>query len=509
MLEIVLPAPSLPACRAVRLSSASQDSSAGGGASPGAADMSLAGAVPVFQECYDSAGRSAHARGQMDVLMPQLGETVAEGKITQWYKAPGDAVQPGDNLFEIETDKTSMEVPATAAGVLAEIRARVGEVVPVGAVVAVISGGKGAAAGAVAASAGPAGAAPQRPVPAAPVAAPASGPASAVNGVARPIKLDPFFEVRTPERNYGPARRGSVTVTPLARRLAAESGIDLDAVRGSGPHGRIFARDLATAAERPRAAAPAGLTAQQVMQQVKALYEPGSYQEVALDNMRATIAARLVEAKQAIPHFYLTADVGTDALVRLREDANAAAPTARDGTPAFRLSLNDIIVKAWAAALQRVPAANAVWAGDRILRLAHADIGVAVAIEGGLFTPIVRHAETKTLSAISAEIRDLSARARARRLKPQEYRGGSSVVSNLGMHGIREFAAIINPPHATVLAVGAARRQHVERLDGSVAFAGQMTVTLSCDHRVVDGALGAGLLAAFRGFIENPVTALA
>ena len=509
MLEIVLPAPSLPACRAVRLSSASQDSSAGGGASPGAADMSLAGAVPVFQECYDSAGRSAHARGQMDVLMPQLGETVAEGKITQWYKAPGDAVQPGDNLFEIETDKTSMEVPATAAGVLAEIRARVGEVVPVGAVVAVISGGKGAAAGAVAASAGPAGAAPQRPVPAAPVAAPASGPASAVNGVARPIKLDPFFEVRTPERNYGPARRGSVTVTPLARRLAAESGIDLDAVRGSGPHGRIFARDLATAAERPRAAAPAGLTAQQVMQQVKALYEPGSYQEVALDNMRATIAARLVEAKQAIPHFYLTADVGTDALVRLREDANAAAPAARDGKPAFRLSLNDIIVKAWPAALQRVPAANAVWAGDRILRLAHADIGVAVAIEGGLFTPIVRHAETKTLSAISAEIRDLSARARARRLKPQEYQGGSSVVSNLGMHGIREFAAIINPPHATVLAVGAARRQPVERPDGSVAFVGQMTVTLSCDHRVVDGALGAELLAAFRGFIENPVTALA
>ncbi len=448
----------------------------------------------------------------MDVLMPQLGETVAEGKITQWYKALGDTVQPGDNLFEIETDKTSMEVPATAAGVLAEIRAAVGQVVPVGAVVAVISDEKGVAAGAAAASAMPGSPAPApssapprpAPAPAKAAAAPASRPAPAANGAAGPLKLDPFFEVRTPERNYGPARRGNVTITPLARRLAAESGIDLDAVRGSGPHGRIFARDLATAAQRPRAAA-VGPTAQQV----KALYEPGSYREVPLDNMRATIAARLVEAKQAVPHFYLTADVAIDALLRLREDANAAAPKGRDGTPAFKLSLNDIVVKAWAAALQRVPAANAVWAGDRILRLVHSDIGVAVAIDGGLFTPVVRQAETKTLSAISAEIGDFSARARARRLKPQEYQGGSSVVSNLGMHGIREFAAIINPPHATVLAVGAARRQPVERPDGSIAFVGQMTVTLSCDHRVVDGALGAELLAAFRGFIENPVTALA
>jgi pyruvate dehydrogenase E2 component (dihydrolipoamide acetyltransferase) len=440
----------------------------------------------------------------MDVLMPQLGETVAEGKITQWYKAPGDRIEPGDNLFEIETDKTSMEVPATTAGVLAEVRAKVGDVVPVGSVVAVISGSAGAAAAPTAAVA-PLAAAPARP---------GASSGSALNGVRSsvshtdraitpggpPPKLDPFFEVRTPERNYGPARRqGGVTVTPLARRLAAEGGIDLGAIRGSGPHGRIHARDIA-ATQRPAAAGPTS-------QQVKALYAPGSYEEVALDNMRATIAARLVEAKQAVPHFYLTADVATDALLRLREDANA--PKAKDGTPAFRLSLNDIIVKAWAAALQRVPAANAVWAGDSILRLTRSDVGVAVAIEGGLFTPIVRSAESKTLSAISAEIKDLSARARARRLKPAEYQGGSSVVSNLGMHGIREFAAIINPPHATVLAVGAARRQPVERPDGGIAFIGQMTVTLSCDHRVVDGALGAELLAAFRGFIENPVTALA
>ena len=449
----------------------------------------------------------------MDVLMPQLGETVAEGKITQWYKAPGDAVQPGDNLFEIETDKTSMEVPATAAGVLAEIRAGVGEVVPVGTIVAVISdAGTGAVANVPRAAAPPAprSSLPTQPRPAA--AAPATmtaAPAPPTANGAAPARLDPFFEVRTPTRNFGPARRGSVTVTPLARRLAAESGIDLDAVRGSGPHGRILARDLAAAARPPHAAASAGATAQQAMQYVRALYEPGSYEEVPLDNMRATIAARLVEAKQAIPHFYLTADVGTDALIRLREDANAAAPKARDGAPAYKLSLNDIVVKAWAAALQRVPAANAVWAGDRILRLAHSDIGVAVAVDGGLFTPIVRSAETKTLSAISAEIKDLSARARTRRLKPQEYQGGSSVVSNLGMYAIREFAAIINPPHSTVLAVGAARRQPVEKPDGGVAFVGQMTVTLSCDHRVVDGALGAELLAAFRGFVENPVTALA
>jgi pyruvate dehydrogenase E2 component (dihydrolipoamide acetyltransferase) len=456
----------------------------------------------------------------MDVLMPQLGETVAEGKITQWYKALGDPVKPGDNLFEIETDKTSMEVPATAAGVLAEIRAGVGDVVPVGAIVAIISDGKGVAAGADDASAGSAPPArsvapPQPPRAAAAHTTAAAAPVfnrapAAANGAAAAVKLDPFFEVRTPSRNYGPARRGGVTVTPLARRLAAETGVDLDAVRGSGPHGRIFARDLAAAAPRSRAAAPvSALTAQQVMQQVRALYEPGSYTEVPLDNMRATIAARLVEAKQAVPHFYLTADVGTDALIRLREEANAAAPKSRDGTPGFKLSLNDIIVKAWAAALQRVSAANAVWAGDRILRLAHSDVGVAVAIDGGLYTPIVRCAESKTLSAISAEIKDLSARARARRLKPQEYQGGSSVVSNLGMHGIREFAAIINPPHATVLAVGAARRSPVEKPDGGIAFIGQMTVTLSCDHRVVDGALGAELLATFRSFIESPVTALA
>jgi pyruvate dehydrogenase E2 component (dihydrolipoamide acetyltransferase) len=382
----------------------------------------------------------------MDVLMPQLGETVAEGKITQWFKAPGEPVKPGDNLFEIETDKTSMEVPATAAGVLSEIRAGVGEVVPVGTVVAVIAEGPGAAA---ARSAAP---------PRAGSAAPRASVAAAVpdRGSAVAVRLDPFFEVRTPARNYGPARRGDVTVTPLARRLATEGGVDLATVQGSGPHGRIFARDL-------RAATPARRlsVAGRAADHVKALYEDGSYAELPLDNMRATIAGRLVEAKQTIPHFYLSADIGIDALLKVRADANAAAAKGKNGAPAFKLSVNDLIIKAWAAALQRVPAANAAWAGDRILRLKHSDVGVAVAVDGGLFTPIIRKAETKTPSAISAEMQELAVRARARRLKPQEYQGGSSVVSNLGMYGIREFAAIINPPHATVLAVGAARRQPV------------------------------------------------
>ena len=432
----------------------------------------------------------------MDVLMPQLGETVAEGKVTKWYKSVGDAVQPGDNLFEIETDKTSMEVPATAVGVLAEIRVNTGEVVPVGAVVAVIADAAGANASARPAVKGSRAAAPAVPVR---VAAAVTVAVSA-RPIA-PIKLDPFFEVRTPSRDYGSARlAGGATITPLARRLAVEAGIDVGRVRGSGPHGRIFARDVEAAGRPARAAIVEG----SIAEQVKALYEAGSFEEAPLDGMRATIAARLVQAKQTIPHFYLTADIAIDQLLKLREEANAAAPKDRDGNAKFKLSLNDLIIKAWAAALQRVPAANAVWAGDRILKLHHSDIGVAVAVEGGLFTPIIRKAETKSLSMISAEMKELSERAGARRLKPGEYQGGSSVISNLGMYGIREFAAIINPPQATVLAVGAARRQAIEKQGGGVAFNTQMTVTLSCDHRVVDGALGAELVSILPRLRRKP-----
>jgi pyruvate dehydrogenase E2 component (dihydrolipoamide acetyltransferase) len=435
--------------------------------------------------------------------MPQLGETVAEGKITKWFKAAGDAVKPGDNLFEIETDKTSMEVPSTTTGTLTEIHFKVGEVAKVGAVIAVISG-PGAA------QSPPATPAPAK-VPSAPAATarPASVPAQAVAQAApapRTAPMDPFREVRTPERNFGPGRlAGGTSVTPLARRLAGERGIDLSRVSGSGPHGRIVARDVEQAMPGPTGQAIGGGVS---AAQVKALYEGIAYEEVPLDSMRRTIATRLVEAKQSIPHFYLTSDIAVGRLIAMREEANAAAPKGKDGEPAFKLSLNDFVIKAWAAALQRIPAANAVWAGDRILRFRNSDIGVAVALDGGLITPVIRNADTKSLTAISAEMRELAGRARQKKLRPNEYQGGASAISNLGMYGVREFSAIINPPHSTILAVGSTRRAPVEGEDGSVKFIDQMTVTLSCDHRVVDGALGAELLAAFKKFVEAPVTAL-
>ncbi|GJD48453.1 Dihydrolipoyllysine-residue acetyltransferase component of pyruvate dehydrogenase complex [Methylobacterium crusticola] len=328
---------------------------------------------------------------------------------------------------------------------------------------------------------------------------------------------------------------GRVFASPLARRIAGQEGLDLARVAGSGPHGRVIERDVraalrdgapgaAPAAEAgpreaaPEAAAPrggaaapapggaaappraAGLTADQV----KGMFEPGSYEEVPLDGMRRTIAKRLVESKQTVPHFYLSLDVELDALLALREQVNAGAGKDRDGKPAFKLSVNDFVIKALALALQRVPAANAVWAEDRILRLRHSDVGVAVAIEGGLFTPVIRRAEQKTLSTISAEMKDLAGRARTRKLKPGEYQGGTTAVSNLGMFGIKTFSAVINPPHGTILAVGAGEARVVAR-NGAPAVVQAMTVTLSCDHRVVDGALGAELLAAFKALVESPM----
>jgi pyruvate dehydrogenase E2 component (dihydrolipoamide acetyltransferase) len=385
----------------------------------------------------------------MDILMPQLGETVTEGKITVWFKSVGDAVAPGDNLFEIETDKVSMEVPATSAGILSEIRVKQGEVAPVSAIVAVI--GEGGAA-----------------------------PAPAV--------LDPYNEVHTPARNFGPATLSNgAKVSPLARRLASESGIDLTTVKGSGPHGRIHAADVKTFKSPSTPVAPAPVA-------------DAPFERIPLDAMRRTIARRLVEAKQTVPHFYLSSDVDISRLLVLRDEANAAIQG--------KLSINDFVIKAFALALQRIPAANAIWAEGAeaaILRFKHSDIGVAVAIEGGLFTPVVRKADTKSLSAISAEMKDLAARARERKLQPHEYQGGAAAVSNLGMYGVREFSAIINPPQSTMLAVGAGQRRPVEAPNGSVAFATLMTVTLSCDHRVVDGALGAQLLAAFGAAMENPI----
>ena len=397
--------------------------------------------------------------------MPQLGETVTEGKITVWFKSVGDAVQPGENLFEIETDKTSMEVPATTAGTLAEIRVRQGEVAPVSAVVAVIADG------------------------------------GISISVARPsVRLEGFREVRTPDRRYGPAKLSNgVTVSPLARRMAVEAGVDLTRLKGSGPHGRIHAHDVKAA--MTAAPAPVTMSAPAAIQApgsdaVRSLYREVPFEEIPLDAMRRTIARRLMEAKQTIPHFYVSTDVALDRLLALREGANLAL--------AAKLSINDFAIKAFALALKSVPSANAVWAGDSILRFKHADIGVAVAIEGGLLTPVIRKAESKSLAAISAEMKDLAARARERRLQPQEYQGGAASISNLGMHGVREFAAIINPPQSSILAIGAAQRCPTEGSNGAIHFVTQMTVTLSCDHRVVDGVLGAQVLAAFKGAMEEP-----
>jgi pyruvate dehydrogenase E2 component (dihydrolipoamide acetyltransferase) len=448
----------------------------------------------------------------MDVLMPQLGETVAEGKITTWFKSVGDAVKPGDNLFEIETDKVSMEVPAIAPGVIAEIRVPAGAVAPVGAIVAVLRDGADAAPTPHAAPISAPASAPHAPV-ASPRPLPTAAPGAAPTLRTGPVALDPFFEVRTPSKQFGPAKLASgAFVTPLARRLAAEDGIDLNQIRGSGPHGRIVAGDVATAASRrtppPAGAAPVLPAIGPSAEQIKALYADTPYEEIPLDAMRKTIAARLTQATQTIPHFYLTADVEVERLIGLREEANASAPKGEGGDPAFKLSLNDFVIKALALALQRVPTANAVWAQDRILRFKHSDVGVAVAIENGLFTPVIRQADTKSLTAISAAMKDFAARAQTRKLKPHEIQGGATAISNLGMYGIREFSAIINPPHATILAVGAAQRRPVESETGAVRFVSQLTVTLSCDHRVVDGALGAELLAAFKTLIEQPVTML-
>ncbi len=324
------------------------------------------------------------------------------------------------------------------------------------------------------------------------------------------MKLDPFLEVRTPARHYGPARlAGGTTITPLARRLAAEGGIDLSRVRGSGPHGRIVARDIERARAIPPTVAPVPAVGTGAgTEEIKSLYPGVAFKEVPLEGMRSTIARRMAAAKQSIPHFYLSADVAIGRLLELREAANATAAKNADGTPAFKLSVTDLLIKGWATALQRVGAANAVFAADRLLQFAHCDIGVAVSIDGGLVAPVIRRADARSLSDISKELKDLTARARARRLEPGEYQGGVSTISNLGMYGVREFAAIINPPHSTILAVGAARRAPVENADGSIAFASMLSVTLSCDHRVLDGVLGAQLLAAFKSIVEQPVAML-
>jgi pyruvate dehydrogenase E2 component (dihydrolipoamide acetyltransferase) len=456
-----------------------------------------------------------------NVLMPALSPTMEKGNLAKWLKKEGDRVKSGDVIAEIETDKATMEVEAVDEGILAKIVVQEGTAdVPVNQLIAVIAGEgedpKNVGSGAPA----------QAPPPHAPAAAPApaSTPPAAQNVSVAGTETAPARPKAAPGTNGPEPAGGRIFASPLARRIAKEGGIDLSAIQGSGPRGRIVEKDVRTAisggapkaapaAAAPTAApalAPAAKPAAPIIapsataDQVKAMFEPGSYEEFPLDGMRKTIAKRLVESKQTVPHFYLSLDCELDALMALREQVNAAAAKDKDGKPAYKLSVNDFVIKALAIALQRVPAANAVWAEDRILRFRHSDVGVAVAIEGGLFTPVIRKAEQKTLTAISAEMKDLAGRARNRRLKPEEYQGGSTAVSNLGMYGIKDFQAVINPPHGTILAVGAGEQRVVVK-NGQPAVVQAMTVTLSCDHRVVDGALGAELLAAFRQLIENPM----
>jgi pyruvate dehydrogenase E2 component (dihydrolipoamide acetyltransferase) len=455
----------------------------------------------------------------VNILMPALSPTMEKGNLAKWLKKEGDKVKPGDVIAEIETDKATMEYEAVDEGTLAKIVVPEGTPdVPVKALIAVLAEeGEDVKAAAAAAGKGaapkPASTAPSAPAGAA-AAARASPTAQAVPQAREvPRAAPPPSQVLSPQRGQREempvAHPNRVFASPLARRLAKEAGIELARIQGSGPHGRVIARDVEAAgsgrgimAPAPPAVAPA--VQAPADEKILALFEPGSYEAVAHDNIRKVIARRLLEAKLTIPHFYLTLDCNIDKLLAAREEINAAAPKDKDGKPAYKISVNDFVIKALALALQRVPDANVTWTEGAMLRHKHSDVGVAVSIPGGLITPVVRHAEQKSLSVISNEMKDFAARARARKLAPQEYQGGTSAVSNLGMYGIKDFYAIINPPHATILSVGAAEERAVAR-NGKIEAAHMMTVGLATDHRAVDGALGAVLLNAFKALIENPV----
>jgi pyruvate dehydrogenase E2 component (dihydrolipoyllysine-residue acetyltransferase) len=463
----------------------------------------------------------------VNILMPALSPTMEKGNLAKWLKKEGDKVKPGDVIAEIETDKATMEYEAIDEGTLAKIVVPEGtQDVAVNQLIAVLAEEgedvKAAAAGAAAATkpaAAPAKAASTGTPSAPPSPSPQTRSTSQPGAQQRPPPQAPAAPSPRREEGGGEGARidghgaNRVFASPLARRLAKEAGIDLARIQASGPHGRVIARDVAAAKSgkglAPPAAAAAPGAAPLAVQapsddKIRALFEPGSYEVVPHDNIRKVIARRLVEAKLTIPHFYLTLDCDIGKLLAAREEINAAAPKDKDGKGAYKISVNDFVIKALALALQRVPDANVTWTESGMLKHKHSDIGVAVSIPGGLITPIVRRAEAKSLSVISNEMRDYAARARARKLKPEEYQGGTSAVSNLGMYGIKDFAAVINPPHATILAVGTGEERAVAR-NGKIEAAWMMSVTLSTDHRAVDGALGAQLLGAFKALIENPV----
>jgi pyruvate dehydrogenase E2 component (dihydrolipoyllysine-residue acetyltransferase) len=447
-----------------------------------------------------------------NILMPALSPTMEKGNLAKWLKKEGDKIKSGDVIAEIETDKATMEYEAVDDGTLAKIVVPEGtQDVAVNSVIAVLAGeGEDVKAAASSAKSAPQ-VAPQAVPKAAPrpAAAPAPKPAADRPAAASAPGAPSVSPARAPAQR--PQGVNRIFSSPLARRLAKEAGLDLNSLQGSGPHGRIIARDIEQAKSgkglRAPAAAPAGgaLIAPAMSDaQIRALYEEGSYEVVPHDGMRRTIAQRLTAAIQTIPHFYETMDCDIGRLVATREEINAAAPKNKDGKPAYKLSVNDFVIKALALALQRVPNANVSWTEAGMLKHKHSDIGVAVALPGGLITPIVRQAESKSLSAISNEMRDLAVRARERKLKPHEYQGGTSSVSNLGMYGIKHFTAVINPPQSTILAVGTGEERAVVR-NGQLAVATIMSVTLSCDHRAIDGALGAELIREFKNLIENPV----
>jgi len=449
----------------------------------------------------------------INILMPALSPTMEKGNLAKWLKKEGDKVKSGDVIAEIETDKATMEVEAVDEGTIAKILVPEGtQDVAVNDVIAVLAGdgedvkAAGAAAKPTASSAPP----PKAEAPAAAKPAPAPAPATppAAKATTPPVTAAaPQAAAPAPQTNG----HGRVFSSPLARRLAKEAGIELARIAGSGPHGRVVARDVEGAKSgkglKAPAAAPAGapaLAPSMSDQQIRALFEDGSYEVVPHDGMRRTIAQRLTASVQTVPHFYLTIDCDIGRLLDAREQINAAAPKDKDKNPAYKLSVNDFVIKAMAIALQRIPDCNVSWTEGGMLKHKHSDIGVAVAMPGGLITPIIRKAETKSLSTISSEMKDFAGRARARKLKPEEYQGGTTAVSNLGMYGIKDFTAVINPPHATILAVGTSEERAVVR-NGKIEIAHMMSVTLSCDHRAVDGALGAELIGAFKMLIENPV----
>ncbi|HSM40968.1 MAG TPA: pyruvate dehydrogenase complex dihydrolipoamide acetyltransferase [Afifellaceae bacterium] len=432
----------------------------------------------------------------INILMPALSPTMEKGNLAKWLVKEGDTVSSGDVIAEIETDKATMEVEAVDEGTVAKILVSEGtEDVAVNEVIAVLAE-EGEDVDAVEVPKG----APAPAKTAEPAEKPAEKPAAET---AAPAQASAKPQAAEKPNGQG----GRIFASPLARRLAKENDLDLSALSGSGPHGRIIKRDIEDAVSKgkgkaaPAAAAapPAGMVDEQVLK----MFEEGSFRTVPHDNMRKTIARRLTEAKSTIPHFYLTVDCDIDALLAVRTQINAAAPV-KDDKPAYKVSVNDMVIKALARALVAVPEANATWTNEAMLLHDHVDVGVAVSIPGGLITPVVRKADIKPLSVIANEMKDMAARARDRKLKPEEYQGGTTAVSNLGMFGIREFSAVINPPHATILAVGAGEKRPIVR-DGAVATATIMTVTLSTDHRAVDGALGAELLQAFKGYIENPM----